>query len=76
MRESSPPPAVRRSLVGGLPTHDERALASPRAGAAESTATSDSLGTLRPGAAIPELPTKARLPIFTCATRIQPPPSS
>ena len=34
----------------------------PRCGAADSTATRAFLGTLRPGAAIPELPTNARLP--------------
>ena len=38
---------------GGLPSHDEPALARLRRGAAESTATRDCLGTLRPGAAMP-----------------------
>ena len=47
-----------------------------RRGAADSTATRPRLGTLRPGAAIPELPTNARLPIFTRSMRSQPPPSS
>ena len=51
-------------------------LRRPRRGAADSTATSAFLGTLRPGAAIPELPTKAPLPTRTRSTRSQPPPSS
>ena len=68
--------AVRRSGAGGLPSHDSPACAVFRRGAAESTATSDALGTRRPGAAMPELPTNARLPIFTRSTRSQPPPSS
>ena len=52
------------------------ALAVPRRGAADSTATSACFGTVRPGAAIPELPTNAPLPTRTCSTRSQPPPSS
>jgi hypothetical protein len=48
----------------------------PRRGAADSTATSARFGTVRPGAAIPELPTNAPLPTRTRSTRSQPPPSS
>jgi hypothetical protein len=47
-----------------------------RFGAADSTPTSPRLGTDRPGAAMPELPTNARLPTRTAAIRSQPPPSS
>ena len=65
MRLLSPSPATRRSLVGGLPSHDVPAFALVRRGAAESTATRPRLGTLRPGAAMPELPTNACLPILT-----------
>ena len=76
MRPSSATSAVRRSRAGGLPSQEAPAFAVLRRGAADSTATSARLGTLRPGAAMPELPTNARLPIFTRSTRSQPPPSS
>jgi len=65
---------VRRSRTAGEPSHDDPAL--DLRGAADSTATSPSRGTVCPGAAIPELPTNARLPISTRAMRSQPPPSS
>ena len=76
MRDESCSSWVRRSFRGGLPSHEVPAFARLRRGAAESTATSDCLGTLRPAASIPELPMKARLPTLTRSTRIQPPPSS
>ncbi len=67
---------VRRRWVGGLPSHDVPFFASARRGAADSTATNPRLGTLRPGAVIPEFPTNACLPIRTGSIRIHPPPSS
>ena len=67
---------TRRNGAGGEPSQDSPDLAVLRRGAAESTATRDDFGTLRPGAAMPELPTNARLPILTRSTRSQPPPSS
>ena len=76
MRPASLSAATRRSAAGGLPSQDSPERAVLRRGAAESTATREALGTLRPGAAMPELPTKARLPILTRSTRSQPPPSS
>src|SRR5689334_14802643 len=66
--------AVRRSLTGGLPSHEVPDFA--LAGVAESTATREFLGTLRPAAVIPELPRNERLPILAGAIFIQPPPSS
>ena len=62
--------------MGGLPIHDMPALALVRRGAADSTATRLRFGTFRPGAAMPELPRNACLPIFTSSIRSQPPPSS
>ena len=56
------PAASRRSCTGGLPEPRRARPCALRRGAAESTATSACLGTLRPGAVIPELPRKARLP--------------
>ena len=47
-----------------------------RAGVADSTATRPRLGTTRPGAVIPELPRKARLPTWARSIRSQPRPSS
>ena len=66
--------AVRRSRTGGLPSHEVPDFAF--AGVAESTATREFLGTLRPAAVMPELPRKERLPILAGAIRIQPPSSS
>src|SRR5438874_13526634 len=63
--------AVRRSLTGGLPSQDVPDFA--LAGVADSTATSEFLGTLRPAAVMPELPRNERLPIFAGAIFIQPP---
>ena len=57
-----------------MPRYDDPFLA--LRGAAESTPTSPRLGTERPGAVIPELPRKARLPIRVGATCSQPPASS
>ncbi len=74
VRVSSDAMAVRRSLTGGLPSQDVPDLA--LLGVAESTATREFFGTLRPAAVIPELPRKERLPILAGAIRIQPPPSS
>ncbi len=48
----------------------------PCAASRDSTATSPSSGTRRPGWVMPELPRNARLPIVALATWIQPPPSS
>ena len=45
-------------------------------GVEESTATSEFFANLRPGAVIPEFPTKERLPTFANPEDIQPPPSS
>ncbi len=74
VRSTSAAVGLRRNRTGGLPSHDDPALA--LCGAADSTATSPSSGTLRPGCVIPELPRNARLPIVAFATCIQPPPSS
>src|SRR5690606_27526420 len=74
VRRGSADSVARRSRTGGEPTHDEPASALD--GAAESTATRPFLGTRRPGAVIPELPRKARLPTLAGPTRSQPPPSS
>ena len=74
VRRSSPVTARRRSFTGGLPSHDVPAF--DFLGAADSTATRPFLGTLRPPAAIPELPRNARFPTLARATRSQPPPSS
>ena len=52
------------------PSHDDPAFAF--GGAADSTATSPSRGTRCPGAAMPELPRNARLPMRTCPRRSQP----
>ena len=61
---------VRRSGIGGAPSHDEPFFA--LRGADDSTPTRPRLGTERPGAAIPELPRNACLPIRAGATRSQP----
>ena len=74
VRSASAAVGCRRSRTGGLPSQDDPAFA--LCGAAESTATSPSSGTRRPGWVMPELPRKARLPIVALATWIQPPPSS
>ena len=72
VRARSPPAASRRSRTGGLPSHDVPAL--DFFGAADSTATRPLFGTERPGAAMPELPRKARLPTFAgrCASSRRP----
>src|SRR5215207_912729 len=70
----SPSIAWRRSFTGGLPSQEVPAF--DFLGAADSTATRPFFGTERPGAVIPELPRKARLPTFAPATCNQPPPSS
>lgn len=70
----SAPSALRRNRFGGLPIHEEPDLA--LWGVADRTATNASLGTLRPGWVIPELPRNARLPIRALAMWIQPPPNS
>ncbi len=59
--------ARRRRRDGGLPSHELPAFA--LAGVAESTATSEFLGTRRPAEVIPELPRNARRPIFAGAIR-------
>ncbi len=74
MRDASPESAALGSFIGGMPSHELPALA--RFGVADSTPTSPRLGTVRPGAVIPELPRNARLPIRASAIRSQPPPSS
>ena len=74
VRSASAAVGLRRNRTGGLPSHDEPALA--LCGVADSTATSPSSGTLRPGWVIPEFPRNARLPMVAFATWIQPPPSS
>ena len=74
VRALSPSTERRRSFTGGLPSHDEPAF--HFLGAADNTATSPCLGTLRPPWAIPLLPRKARLPILARAMRIQPPLSA
>ena len=74
VRRASAAVGWRRSRIGGLPSHDEPALA--LCGVALSTATSPSSGTRRPGWVMPELPRNARLPMVALATWIQPPPSS
>ena len=68
---------------GGLAAQPDRRAAQPRRPGlglvrrrADSTATSPSSGTRRPGWVMPELPRNARLPIVALATWIQPPPSS
>ncbi len=71
---SSPSETVRGSFCGGEPSHEVPFLAF--CGAEESTATNPRAGTFRPADAIPELPRKARLPIWACSRRIQPDPSS
>ena len=55
----------RRNRIGGLPNHDEPRLAF--GGVADSTATSPSSGTGRPGCVMPELPRNARLPTVVLA---------
>ncbi len=74
VRESSAAATVRRSRTGGEPSHEDPAF--DFVGAADSTATRPSFGTLWPGPAMPELPRNARWPISARATRIHPPPSS
>ena len=74
VRLSSAAATVLRRRTAGDPSHDDPAF--DLRGAAESTATSPSFGTLCPPAAIPELPMNARLPISAAPTRTQPPPSS
>ena len=64
----------RQATELAMPRHDDPAFAF--AGAAESTATRPSRGTRWPGAAIPEFPRKARLPMRTSPSRIHPPRSS
>ena len=59
---------------GGEPHQFEPAL--DFFGDADSTATSDCFASLRPGATMPELPTKERLPTTVWSVRIQPSPSS
>ena len=66
--------STRRMRSGGEPHQFEPAL--DFFGLAESTATSDCLASLRPGATMPELPTKERLPTTVRSVRIQPSPSS
>ena len=56
----------RRNRIGGLPSHDDPALA--LCGVADSTATSPSSGTRRPGCVMPELPRNARRPTVALAT--------
>jgi hypothetical protein len=66
VRNVSAAVGLRRNRTGGLPSHDDPALA--LCGVADSTATSPSSGTLRPGWVIPELPRNARLPMVAFAT--------
>ncbi len=66
VRSASAAVGLRRNRIGGLPSHDDPAFA--LCGAADSTATSPSSGTFRPGCVIPELPRNARFPIVALAT--------
>ena len=66
VRSTSAAVGLRRSRTGGLPSHDEPALA--LYGVADRTATNASSGTRRPGWVMPELPRNARLPIVARAT--------
>ena len=74
VRSTSAAVGWRRNRTGGLPNQDDPAFA--LCGVADSTATSPSSGTRRPGWVIPEFPKNARLPTVALATWIQPPPSS
>ena len=70
VRSSSDPCGGRRSRTGGLPSQLDPAF--DFCGAAESTATRPCFGTRRPGAVMPLLPRKARLPILAGAMCTQP----
>ena len=74
VRASLPACAARGRRIGGMPSQEVPALA--RFGVADSTPTRPRLGTLRPGAVIPELPRNAPLPTRAVSTRSHPPPSS
>ena len=74
VRSASAAVGLRRNRIGGLPSHDEPAFA--LCGAADSTATSPSSGTLPPGLGDAGIAQERALADVAVATWIQPPPSS